>query len=174
MGSGITPPGYRFGATYIGARQMSPSEAYPIFFGELDPSGNLNSRVIHLVGDRLKLSLGAQIQNSKCVASQFNTDYIGPNYTASLVLGNVDPVSNSGVAVASYLQSVTKNVSLGAELVSQYSSPALNSVLSVAGRYNSPSNYTISGTLNNSGVQFCYYQKKNENVQVSLFSILFG
>ena len=166
IGSAITPPGYRFGATYIGTKQLSLSEAYPIFFGEIDPSGNLNSRFIHFIGNRLKLQVGAQIHNSKCVASQFNTDYLGPNYTASLVLGNLDPVNNSGVAVASYLQNVTNNLSLGSELVLQYNSPAVNSVLSVSGRYTSPSNYIVSGTLNNSGVQLCYYEKKNETLQV--------
>lgn len=168
MGSGITPPGYRFGATYIGTREIATSEAYPIFFGEIDPTGNLNSRIIHLVGDRLKVQVGTQIQNSKCIASQFTSDYIGNDFTASLVFGNLDPINTSGVAVASYLQNVTNNLSLGAELVCHYQSPAVNSVLSVAGRYTSPNDFVVSGTVNNSSVQFCYYQRKNENLQVGV------
>lgn len=174
MSGGITPPGYRFGATYIGQRQLSPSEAYPIFFGEIDPKGNLNSRIIHLVGDRLKLQLGAQIQNNKCVGTHLNSDYLGDNYTASLVLGNLDPVSVSGVAVGSYLQNVTKNFSLGAEVVSQYTPMAAHSTLSVAGRYTSPNNFIVSGTGNMSMIQLCYYQKKSENVQVTRIICLLG
>lgn len=168
IGAGVTPSGYRFGATYIGTRQMSPSEAYPIFFGEIDPSGNLNSRIIHLIGDRLKLQFAAQIQNSKCVATHLNTDYLGSNYTASLALGNLDPVANSGVAVTSYIHNVTPNVALGGEVVAQYGSATFNSVVSVAARYTSPSDYILSGTLNQRGLQLCYYQKKNEHVQVGV------
>ncbi|XP_017478781.1 PREDICTED: mitochondrial import receptor subunit TOM40 homolog 1-like [Rhagoletis zephyria] len=165
MSGGINPPGYRFGATYIGTRQLSPSEAYPIFFGEIDPTGNVSSRIIHQLGERTKVQVTAQFQNSKCVMGQLTTDYNGPFYTGSLVLGNVDPINASGIAVASYLQNVTKSLSLGAELVTQYNSPQVNSVLSIAGRYTSPSDFIVSGTLNKSGVQLCYYQKKNENLQ---------
>lgn len=167
MGSGVTPPGYRFGATYIGTKQMSPYEAFPIFYGEIDPSGNLNSRIIHLVGERIKLNLAAHFQNSKCVVSQFQSEYLGHNYTSSLTLGNIDPVRNSGLVVGSYLQNITNNLSLGVELLTQYSSSTVNSTISVAGRYHALNNTILSGTLNSTGVQLCYYQKKNEHLQVS-------
>lgn len=119
-GPNSLPPGYRFGATYIGTKQLSPTEAYPILFGEIDPNGNLNSRILHQFGDRLKLQIGAQIQDSKCVASQITTDFKGKDYTASLTLGNIDLINSSGVAVLHYLQSVSPRVSLGAELAYQY------------------------------------------------------
>lgn len=117
---GLIPPGYRFGATYIGTKQLSPSEAYPIMFGEMDPNGNLNSRILHQFGDRLKVQLGTQIQDSKCVATQFTTDYKGRDYTASLTLGNIDFMNTAGVAVLHYLQNVTERVALGAELAYQF------------------------------------------------------
>ncbi|OTF80982.1 mitochondrial import receptor subunit TOM40-like protein [Euroglyphus maynei] len=169
MSSGtIQPPGYRFGATYIGTKQISPSEAFPIFFGEIDPNGNLNSRIIHLLGERVRLNIAAQFQNSKCVASQLITDYLAPNYTASMALSNIDPVRNSGLTVVSYLQNVTNKLSMGAEMVCQYNSNVAHSILSVAGRYTSPENYIVSGTINNNSVQLCYYQKKNEYLQVGV------
>lgn len=120
MSGSVMPPGYRFGATFIGSRQISPTEAYPILFGDIDPSGNLNARILHLMGDRIKLQVGTQIQDSKCVASQFTTDYKGSDFTASLTLGNIDVINSSGVAVAHYLQSVTPRVTVGAELAYQY------------------------------------------------------
>lgn len=121
MNSGtLMPPGYRFGATYIGTHQISPSEAYPIFFGDTDPSGNLNARILHLFNNKYKVQIGAQIQDSKCVATQFTTDYRGSDYTASLTLGNVDLINSSGIAVLHYLQKVTPKIALGAELAYQY------------------------------------------------------
>jgi len=120
MTNGMIQPGYRFGATYIGTKQLSPTEAYPILFGEIDPSGNLNSRILHLIGDKIKLQIGAQIQESKCVASQLSTDYKGKDFTASLTLGNIDLINSAGVAVVHYLQNVTSRVALGAELAYQY------------------------------------------------------
>lgn len=166
MGGGVTPPGYRFGATYIGTNQLSQTEAYPIFFGEIDPSGNLNSRIIHFIGERIKVNLAAHFKSSKCIVSQFQSEYLGSNFTGSLTLGNIDPVRNSGLVVTSYLHNITKKFALGAELLTRYSSSTLNSNLSLAGRYNF-SDCVVSGTLNTTGAQLCYYQKKNENLQVN-------
>ena len=42
----------------------------------------------------------------------------------------------------------------------------LDEGVSVAGRYSSPNNFTVSGTLGNTGAHICYYQKGSENVQV--------
>lgn len=137
MSNGVTvPPGYRFGATYIGTRQISPSEAYPILYGEIDPSGNMNSRILHLLGDRVKLQIGAQIQESKCVATQFTTDYRGRDFTASLTLGNIDLINSAGVAVLHYLQGVTPRLALGGELAYQYGPQVPGS--EIGGNHSSP------------------------------------
>lgn len=43
--SSMYPSGYRFGATYVGSKMLSPSEAYPLMLADIDPSGNLNVSV---------------------------------------------------------------------------------------------------------------------------------
>ncbi|CAG2103252.1 unnamed protein product [Medioppia subpectinata] len=172
MSNGVTiPAGYRFGATYIGTKQTSPTEAYPIVYGEIDPSGNMTSRILHLVGDRVKLQIGAQIQDAKCVMAQLTTDYRGRDFTASLTLGNIDLINSSGVAVLHYLQNVSRRVALGGELAYQYGPQVPGNeiaVLSLAGRYSSPNSFTLSGTLSSSGAHLCYYQKGGENIQVGV------
>lgn len=169
LSSGMTaPPGYRFGATYIGTKQISPSEAYPIFLGDMDPNGNLDSHIIHLFGDRLKVNLAAQFQNSKCTTTQLKADLLGPDFTASVGLGNIDLINDSGLTIAGYLQNITNRLSMGAELVCQYNRNNAFSLLSLAGRYTSPDNYIVSGVLNQNSVQLCYYQKKNEFLQVGV------
>lgn len=60
--SSVTPSGYRFGATYVGTKQISPSEAYPILLGDIDPSGNLNATIIHQIQPKLQAKFGAQVK----------------------------------------------------------------------------------------------------------------
>lgn len=118
MGS-VTPSGYRFGATYVGTKQLSPSEAYPILLGDVDPSGNLNATIIHQIMPTLQAKFGAQVQNSKFTVGQLTMNYKGPDYTASMTVANPDVLSGSGVVVLHYLQAVTARLALGSELAYQ-------------------------------------------------------
>lgn len=118
--STTNPSGYRFGATYVGTKQLSPSEAFPIILGDIDPSGNLNANVIHQFTPQVRCKFASQIQASKITAAQLSADYRGDDFTASLTLGNPNVINESGVVVGHYLQSVTKNLALGSELAYQY------------------------------------------------------
>ncbi|XP_071544847.1 mitochondrial import receptor subunit TOM40 homolog 1 [Panulirus ornatus] len=165
--STLQPPGYRFGATFVGTQQVSPSEAYPVMLGDVDPSGNLNANIIHQVTPSVRAKFVAQIQQSKWQATQLTMDWRGADHTTSLTLGNIDMINGSGVAVTHYLQQVTKNIALGTELAYQYGSQVPGghiAVYSLAGRYTG-SNFTASGTLGGAGVHLCYYQKATEQLQ---------
>lgn len=59
-----SPSGYRFGATYVGTKQLSPTEAFPVILGEIDPSGNLNSNIIHQLTPQLRLKFVSQVSLS--------------------------------------------------------------------------------------------------------------
>lgn len=61
--SSVTPSGYRFGATYVGTKQLSPNEAYPVLFGDIDPSGNLNANILHQFGKHIRLKFVSQVCN---------------------------------------------------------------------------------------------------------------
>lgn len=168
--SSITPSGYRFGATYVGSKQFSPTEAYPVLLGDIDPSGNLNANIIHQLNRNIRTKFAAQIQDSKYVVSQLTTDYKGSDFTTSATLGNIDIQNKSGVIVLHYLQSVTKAVSLGAEMVYQYGPQVPGneiSLLSLAGRYSGP-NYVWSSTFSANSIHACYYHKGSENLQVGV------
>lgn len=164
------PSGYRFGATYVGTKQFSPSEAFPVLLGDIDPSGNLNANVIHQFSPRIRCKFASQIQESKMTAAQLTTDYRGDDFTASLTVGNPNIFNNSGVFVGHYLQSVTKSVALGAELAYQYGPNVPGgqiAVLSAVGRYTSGDSIW-SGTLGPGGVHICYYQKASEQLQIGV------
>jgi hypothetical protein len=59
-------PGYRFGATYVGTKQFSPSEAFPILLGDIDPSGNLNANIIHQFTPRIRCKFASQVSFNCC------------------------------------------------------------------------------------------------------------
>lgn len=117
--SSVTPSGYRFGATYVGTKQISPNEAYPILLGDIDPTGNLNATIIHQLQPQLQAKFGAQVQNSKFQVGQLTLNYRGSDYTASLTMANPDIINSTGVVVLHYLQAVTSRLALGSELAYQ-------------------------------------------------------
>lgn len=130
--------GYRFGATYVGTKQLSPSEAFPVILGDIDPSGNLNANMIHQFSERVRVKFATQIQKSVMNGAQMTTDYKGDDFTASLTVANPNLINNSGIVVAHYLQAVTPKLDLGGELAYQYGSQVPGgkiAIMSAAGRY---------------------------------------
>lgn len=115
--SSTTPSGYKFGATYVGTKQLSPTEAFPVVLGDIDPSGNMNANIIHQFTPNIRCKFGSQIQDNKISAAQLTTDYKGRDFTASLTLANTDLINESGVAVAHYLQSVSIGIILLFEMM---------------------------------------------------------
>lgn len=168
--SSVTPSGYRFGATYVGTKQICPTEAYPVLFGDIDPIGNLNANIIHQLGQRLRAKVAVQVQRNKFTAVQMTNDYRGDTYTASLTLGNPDILNGSGVLVMHYLQSITPSIALGGELAYQRG-PGLPGgqivVVSAAGRYTNGES-TISCSLGLAGCHVCFHQKASQNLQVGV------
>lgn len=164
------PNGYRFGATYVGTKQFSPSEAFPVMLGDIDPSGNLNANIIHQFSPRVRCKFASQIQDNKLTAAQLTTDYRANDYTVSLTIGNPNILNNSGVLVGHYLQSVTRKLALGTELAYQFGPNVPGgqiAVLSVVGRYVSGDS-TWSGTFGIGGIHLCYYQKASEQLQIGV------
>jgi len=159
--------GYLFFVIYVGTKQISPTELFPVILGDIDPAGNVNANVIHQMTPNLRCKFASQIQNSKVTAAQLTTDYKGADYTASLTIGNPNIINESGVFVGHYLQSVTKQLALGGELAYQYG-PAVPggqmAVMSAAARYINGL-ATWSGTAGLSGVHLCYYRKASEQLQ---------
>ncbi|CAH0547860.1 unnamed protein product [Brassicogethes aeneus] len=168
--SSITPSGYRFGATYVGCKQLSPSEAYPILLGDIDPAGNLNATVIHQVQSRIQAKFGAQVQGSQFTVGQLTLNYKGDDFTSSCTVANPDIINGSGVLVLHYLQAITPNLALGSELAYQKGSGIPGgeiALLSVASKYTTE-NVQVSGTVGVSGVHLCYYQKASKQLQIGV------
>lgn len=159
--------GYRFGTTYVGTKQYSATESYPILFGDVDSSGNLNANIMHQLTSNVRMKCAIQMQN-KTTRGQVTTDYAGSNYTASLTLGNINLFNNSGIIVAHYLQTVSEKLALGCEMAYHYGNQVPGgeiALLSAACRYkNGPALWT--GTLGPTGFHVCYYLKASGQIQI--------
>ncbi|KAF7991352.1 hypothetical protein HCN44_002914 [Aphidius gifuensis] len=168
--SSVVKSGYKFGATYVGTKQVSLTEAYPVMLGDIDPNGNLNANIIHQLAPRLKCKMAAQVQKSKYTALQMTADYRGDSYTGSLTIANPDVLNGFGVMVGHYLQNVTPNLALGGEIAYQrgHGVPGGGiAVASLVGRYtHGPS--TISASLGMANCHVCFHQKASEQLQIGV------
>jgi mitochondrial import receptor subunit TOM40 len=111
--------GYRFGATYVGEKQAGPGEAFPVLLGDMDASGNTSATVLHQFGDKWRVKLQSQIQQSKLAAAHLNVERRGRYSTLGMTIANPNLVAKSGVVVGQYLRRITENLDIGAEIVYQ-------------------------------------------------------
>ncbi|XP_064557497.1 mitochondrial import receptor subunit TOM40 homolog [Zonotrichia leucophrys gambelii] len=158
---------YHFGATYVGTKHLSPTEAFPVLVGDMDNSGSLNAQVVHQLSSKIRSKVAFQTQQSKFVNWQVDGEYRGGDFTAALTLGNPDILMGSGILVCHYLQSVTPQVALGAELVYHRRPGEEGAVLSLAGRYSAPS-WIGTVTLGQAGAHLTYYHRASEQLQVGV------
>jgi mitochondrial import receptor subunit TOM40 len=165
--SSVVPSGYKFGATYVGNKQLSPSEVFPIILGDIDSTGNLNANIIHQFTPNVRTRCVAQIQEGTLVGYQATNDYKGRNFTASVTCVNNDVVQNSGVIIGQYLQRVNKNLDLGTELIFQYGKNVPNSRMafySLGWRYFGQQDWQLSGALNPLGsLHLCYHHQSSKS-----------
>uniref|UniRef100_A0A453EQZ9 Uncharacterized protein n=1 Tax=Aegilops tauschii subsp. strangulata TaxID=200361 RepID=A0A453EQZ9_AEGTS len=93
---------YEFGANYIDPKLM--------LIGRIAPDGRLNGRVKYEVTENLFAQMNAQLTNEPGYSQgMFNLDYKGKDFRTQCQVGN------NGFYGGNYIQSVTKNLSLGTE-----------------------------------------------------------
>ncbi|XP_040394755.1 mitochondrial import receptor subunit TOM40B isoform X1 [Cygnus olor] len=148
---------YHFNATFVGDRQLGPTEAFPTLVGDMDNSGSLNAQVLHLLAERLR---------TKAVF-QFDGEYRGDDCTATLTLGNPDLLGESVILVAHFLQSVTSRLVLGGEMVYHRRPGEEGAILTLAGKYTAPK-WVATLNVGYGGAHASYYHRANEQVQVGV------
>lgn len=158
---------YRFGSTFVGTKQLSPSEAFPVMVGEMDNEGNLQAQLIHQFGNNIKLKCIAQTMGSKIQSLQIGTDITMKDSTFSLVTADPDLLNGNGMLIAHYLQRITPNISLGSELLYQRGAGKQQAIVTLAGRYKTK-DWSLAGTIGSGGLHTSFYRKANENVQVGV------
>jgi len=158
---------YRFGSTFVGTKQPSPTEAYPVLVGEMNTEGDLQAQLIHLFGKSIKLKCIAQTNGSKMKSLQTGVDILLGNSSISLLAADPDLFNQSGMFIAHYLQGLTPSLSVGAELIYQRSAMRHNSIMGLAARYKT-TNTQFAVNAGTAGLHMSFYRKANDFVQVGV------
>ncbi|XP_061462389.1 mitochondrial import receptor subunit TOM40B [Rhineura floridana] len=165
--STIGQSSYHLNSTYVGDKQLSPTEAFPTLIGDINNSGSLNAQVLHLLAERVRTKAVFQTQQSKFVTWQFDTEYRGDDYTATLTLGNPDLISESIILVAHFLQSITSRLVLGGEMVYHRRPGEEGAIVTLAGKYTALK-WIATLNLGYGGAHASYYHRANDQIQVGV------
>ncbi|DAA31961.1 TPA: mitochondrial import receptor subunit TOM40B [Bos taurus] len=165
--SALGLPGYHLHAAYAGDWQLSPTEVFPTVVGDMDSGGSLNAQVLLLLAERLRAKAVFQTQQAKFLTWQFDGEYRGDDYTATLTLGNPDLIGESVIVVAHFLQSLTHRLVLGGELVYHRRPGEEGAILTLAGKY-SAVHWVATLNVGSGGAHASYYHRANEQVQVGV------
>ncbi|KLO10666.1 hypothetical protein SCHPADRAFT_921997 [Schizopora paradoxa] len=158
-------PSYNFGAIYANSK---------IFMqGGVDHEGTVNGRFNSGWDDRNISKIQVQLSSSPAMGHmiQMEHDYLGQDYSINVKALNPYPVNMSGIVIGNYLQSVTKNLALGAEVLFSKNGPpgAPPFSSSYLAKYTgSAKNWIATAHLQPQGVLTAtYWQKINEKVDAA-------
>ncbi|KAJ2296448.1 translocase of outer mitochondrial membrane [Coemansia sp. RSA 2702] len=108
-----------------------------LMHGKMDTDFNLQARLNHALSKQLQVKSQAQLMTSDAQSMfQVEGEYTGSDYTLNTKAINPSLTDGTGIYLASYLQSISHKLSLGAELLYQSPMPAIQETsLSLAMRY---------------------------------------
>ncbi|VAH60245.1 unnamed protein product [Triticum turgidum subsp. durum] len=143
---------YEFGANYIDPKLM--------LIGRISPDGRLNGRVKYDVTENLCAQINAQLTNEPGYSQgMFNLDYKGKDFRTQCQVGN------NGFYGGNYIQSVTKNLSLGTE--GFWLQQQRKSGVGFLARYDTK-NMVATGQIASTGlVSLSYVQKVSNKVSLA-------
>ncbi|ETE58278.1 Mitochondrial import receptor subunit TOM40B, partial [Ophiophagus hannah] len=98
-------------------------------------------------------------QQAKFTTWQFDTEYRGDDYTATLTLGNPDLISESG--------DMTSRLVLGGELVYHRRAGEEGTIVTLAGKYTALK-WIATLNLGYGGAHASYYHRANDQIQVGV------
>ncbi|KAL5529030.1 hypothetical protein ACEPAG_5004 [Sanghuangporus baumii] len=157
-------PSYNFGAIFANSKVFMQ--------GGVDHDGAVNGRFNY--GWDAKNVTKMQMQLTQQFGGnmlQMEHDFQGQDYSLNLKAINPNPIDSSGLFIASYLQSVTKNLALGTEMLIPRGTPAEGVPLAPSwlGKYTSTDkNWIATAQVQTSGLlQATYWQKLNEKVEAA-------
>ncbi|GJJ12139.1 hypothetical protein Clacol_006380 [Clathrus columnatus] len=163
LGSQTAPPSYTFGTAFANANLLMT--------GSVDNEGNVNARFNQMWTANNATKLQAQLSKREDHNMiQLEQDYQGLDYSANIKAMNPGLTDFTGVYIANYLQSVTKNLALGLETVFQRSTPEMEETsTSYLIRYAGTNrNWLATAHFQTIGVlQATYWQKLSEKVEVA-------
>lgn len=174
---GLRHSAYKFGASYMGTKQISPIESYPVLAADIQGDGQMNANFIHMLNPRLKAKIFAAFARNQCAGCQSSLDYKGDKFTSTLTAANIDLINNNGIFVGQLLHQFSKALTIGPELVLQYGTQqdSFNAVsrLSLGGRFDA-NKYHVDATVTMGGAHISYFQRANESLKLGAELVVDG
>ncbi|KAI9593800.1 mitochondrial import receptor subunit tom40 [Syncephalis fuscata] len=159
LGSSALPSSYMFNSVFMNEKSFLQ--------GTLEMDGSVQARVHHAISKALTFKCSAQLTSKEehCMF-QGEMDYQGDDYTMNLK--SINPwIEGTGVFVGSYLQSITKQLSLGAECIVQKPTVDMEQTqMALVARLKEKDAVTTVHLQGMGIAQASYYQRVNEKVEV--------
>nr|AFK49486.1 unknown [Lotus japonicus] len=144
---------YEFGSTFIDHPKL-------LLWGRVMTDGRLNARVKCDLSENVTFKANAQLSNEPHMShGMMNFDYKGSDYRSQFQFGN------GALLGASYIQSVTRNLSLGGEVF--WAGQHRKSGVGFATRYNTDQMVATGQVASTGMVLLSYVQKVSEKVSLA-------
>ncbi|XP_053622655.1 mitochondrial import receptor subunit TOM40 homolog [Plodia interpunctella] len=143
--SSVTPGGYKLLLSYV---DKSKPTGLPYFVMEAAPGGQMSCEMRVGPTQGTRATVVAQIADAEFYSFESIFDAYFNSFTASIIAVNREFIA------LHFLQAITEQISLGAEIVARGQATELSSA-SGAGRWVSDE-HSISATLGNRGLDLCY------------------
>ncbi|KAJ1957843.1 translocase of outer mitochondrial membrane [Linderina pennispora] len=160
MGLPGQPSSFEFAGVY--------ADENTLMHGKMDTEFNLQARLNHSLTKRLQAKAQAQVMaNDSQSMLQLESEYTGSDFTANVKAINPSLVDGTGIYLANYLQSVTRKLSFGAELLYQSPMPKVQETsISLALRYQpSADRVWVAQTQGTNILSTSYWRKITEKCE---------
>lgn len=150
---------------------LSQTEAYPLLMGDIDPNGSVNATMLNtFFSPRFRIKAIGRFEKNDLANCQATADWRGDRYTLSLTAANVDLREQSFVGVAHLLGGVTKNLSIGGEIVLQGSPQIPGGFMALpglGGKYSTDA-WTASLSVNPASFHTMYFHQVSKLLQIGV------
>lgn len=157
----MVPPSYHFGAIYV--------QGPHLLHGLIDTAGVFQGKYHYSLTKNLLAKYQAQLSNQPGQSMiQAELDYQGSDSSVNFKAINPNPLDGSDIFTGSIMQSFTKHLALGTELVAQklHMSEPFEYGLNLAAKYATPfSTFTVN-LQQFVALQCSYFQKVSEKVEL--------
>ncbi len=172
LGSSAAPPSYTFGSIYARGKHM--------LHGMMDTNGVFQGKYHFTATDALTVKMHAQLAKQAGQSMlQTEGDYVGSDWSANVKAINPDVTeAGAGIYTVSLLQSFTKRLAAGVELIAQKASKfdPVESGINVAARYSGDTWVATANVQQLVALQASFFHRVSERVELGteMQMLLFG
>ncbi len=135
----------------------------------MDTNGIFQGKYHYALTESLNARFQSQISNQPGQSMiQTEVDYAGNDSSVNVKLINPDVTSQTGIATVSYLQSITKHLSIGAELIGQkmHAKEPFETGVNMAAKYTTPTHITTLNVQQFAALQVSYFHRVSQQVEL--------